>query len=109
MTTQLQHRVIEIAAGETVEIPVYVAVPENAVPTKTLLSFTATSETAGEASVQAQATVTVVGPASPSLEPESPDSDPSLPGTGVNTRWIAGAFALALAVLLDRARRRRKV
>jgi hypothetical protein len=111
-TAQLQHQVIEIAAGETAEIPVYVAVPEDAAQTKTLLSFTATSETDGEASVQGQTTVTVAGaaalePESPALGPESPGSDPSLPGTGVNTRWLAGACALALAALLDRARRHR--
>ena len=110
--TQLQHAVVEIPAGETAEVPVYVAVPEDAARTKTLLSFTATSETDAEASVQTQATVTVVGPAVLGTKDQKPaPTGPgrSLPGTGVNTPWLAGAFALALAALLDRARRRRSV
>lgn len=50
-TTQLQHEVIEIAAGETVEVPVYVAVPAGAALTEGELSFSAVSETAMPAAV----------------------------------------------------------
>ncbi len=48
---QLQHNVIEVAAGETVQVPVYVAVPEDASAEDAALNFTATSETAAPASV----------------------------------------------------------
>ncbi|MFS0644460.1 M6 family metalloprotease domain-containing protein [Siminovitchia sp. 179-K 8D1 HS] len=42
--TMLQHKVIEVAAGQTVEVPVYVKIPEGKDP-QTVLSFTAASET----------------------------------------------------------------
>lgn len=42
--TMIQHNVIEVAAGETVDVPVYVEVPENK-HGLTNLVFTATSET----------------------------------------------------------------
>ncbi len=107
---QLQHAVIELAAGETAEIPVYVAVPGTARPGITALSFTAASETAGDVSVEASATVKVFGSAVLGSKTENPaptQPGESLPGTGVNTRWLAGTCALALAALLDRMRRRR--
>ncbi len=44
--TQLQHRVYEVAAGATVEVPVYVAVPSGARVSQAALEFTAQSETA---------------------------------------------------------------
>jgi M6 family metalloprotease-like protein len=103
-TTQLQHRVIELAAGASAEIPVYIAVPNDAGAADTVLRFTAASETAADVLVQAQATVRVLG--SPSVESGRRAPAPSLPGTGVNTSWLAGICALALAALLNRARRR---
>ena len=42
--TQVQHNVIEVAAGETVDVPVYVEIPEGK-QAPTNLVFTATSET----------------------------------------------------------------
>lgn len=50
-TTQLQHQVIEIPAGGTVEVPVYVAVPANAGDDAGKLQFSASSETASSAAV----------------------------------------------------------
>ena len=42
--TKVQHNVIEVGAGETIDVPVYVQIPEDKqAPTK--LTFTATSET----------------------------------------------------------------
>jgi hypothetical protein len=102
--TQLQHEVIEIAAGQTAEIPVYVAVPDDAAPGTSLVNFAAASETSAEAAVQAQAMVKVAG--SPAREPGSRVPAAPLPGTGVDTRWLAGAAALVVAALLNRARRR---
>ncbi|MGH2727565.1 MAG: hypothetical protein ACRDKS_11405, partial [Actinomycetota bacterium] len=104
-----QHRVVEIAAGDTVEIPVYVAVPADASAGTSGLSFTAASENAGDVSVQGEASVKVVGSAVLGHKDEKPrPTTPGgeLPGTGVDTRWFAGACALALAALLNRARRR---
>ena len=40
----IQHNVIEVAAGETVDVPVYVKIPEGK-QAPTNLTFTATSET----------------------------------------------------------------
>ena len=42
--TMIQHNVIEVEAGETVEVPVYIKVPEDE-ETPAQLTFTATSET----------------------------------------------------------------
>src|SRR5699024_6309296 len=42
--TMIEHNVIEVAAGETVDVPVYVKVPEEATTPETL-TITATSET----------------------------------------------------------------
>ena len=42
--TKIQHNVIEVAAGETVDVPVYVKIPEGK-QAPTNLTFTATSET----------------------------------------------------------------
>lgn len=59
--TQLQHQVIEVPAGETVDVPVYVAVPEGAEAAEQMLSFTATSETATGLLARAEAPVKVLG------------------------------------------------
>ena len=51
--TMIQHHVIEVEAGETVEVPVYVKVPEGE-NAPTILTFTATSETDTEQVATAQ-------------------------------------------------------
>ncbi|MDY0409303.1 M6 family metalloprotease domain-containing protein [Virgibacillus soli] len=51
--TMIQHHVIEVEAGETVEVPVYVKVPEGE-SAPTILTFTATSETDTEQVATAQ-------------------------------------------------------
>lgn len=110
-TTQLQHTVIELPAGESAEVPVYVAAQANAAAsgvvaaagagpaTTGAVTFTATSETDPAATVQGQAAVTVLG-SSIQPGPEEP-----LPGTGIGTSWLAGACLLAAAALLFRERR----
>ncbi|MFY9587604.1 MAG: hypothetical protein WAT66_09130 [Actinomycetota bacterium] len=102
-TTQLQDRVIELAAGKTAEIPIYVAVPADAAAVSNL-RFTASSETDETAVVNAQATVKALGPAA--VRGTKQTRKPSLPATGVDTPWLVGILALALAAILNRARRR---
>lgn len=107
--TQVEHSVVELASGASAEIPVYVAVPGDAGAGTSTLNFTVASETAGEVSVKGEATVKVVGSAVLGSKTEKPSpSEPGapLPGTGVNTNWLAGALALATAAFLNRARRR---
>lgn len=58
--TQLQHEVIEIAVGETVEIPVYVAVPDGATAGVQAIQFNAISETDHAAKILAEGVVQVV-------------------------------------------------
>lgn len=53
-TTQIQNKVIEIAAGASAEVPVYVAVPENADKDAGEVLFSAASETAAPAAVSAK-------------------------------------------------------
>ena len=109
---QVEHEVIELPAGETVEVPVYVAVPQDAGLGDSLLSFTASSESAADVTVEGKATVKVTGSAPQGTAVRGTKvggSVPSLPGTGVNAPWFAGACALLLAALLDRARRSKRV
>ncbi len=102
-TTQLQDRVIELPAGESVEIPVYVAVPADAAA-DSVVRFTASSETDDSAFVNAQATVKALGAAA--VKGIKQTRKPSLPATGLEAPWLLGLCALALAAVLNRARRR---
>lgn len=65
--TQLQHTVIEIPAGETREVPVYVQVPEGARDNDTALRFTARSETGPAARLDVQSAVKVAASARSNL------------------------------------------
>jgi M6 family metalloprotease-like protein len=107
-TAHLDHNVIELGAGETAEIPVYVAVPGAASAGTSVVRFTATSETGNDISVQGETEVRVVGAPRVASTGRRPvrGSAPSLPGTGVSTPWLAAVCLLTLAALLDRARRR---
>jgi M6 family metalloprotease-like protein len=89
-TTQLQHAVIEVAAGETAEVPVYVQVPADAASGEYAVQFSAASETAREALIQATAPLEVSGSAARS-----------------GTTRFGGALGISLLIVLLTLVRRR--
>ena len=108
-TTQLRDTVVELPAGESVEVPVYVAVPASAAAGSSALTFKAVSETASDATAQGEATVRVAGTGprvSGGAKARAPTQRPGLPATGVASYWLLGFSALTVAAILRKTRRR---
>jgi M6 family metalloprotease-like protein len=90
--TQLQHTVIEIGAGQTAEVPVYLQVPAGAATGETQIDFRAVSETAPDARIVSAVPVSVV--AAPA-------------GRAVTARF-GGALGTSLVLLLGAVALRRR-
>ena len=101
---RLQHEVVEVPGGGSIEVPVYVAVPDDATTGTTgAVTLTATSESDPEASAEATATVTTTAADGTDGTDTSPGdvaaADTPLPTTGGGlAAFGVGTVGLAAAL-----------